>query len=169
MATKTKTYGSFSTRGGSERATTAANKGAILVDIHQKTRLIDADPQQSLSRIFPITTHSPHGPTQLYKSASPAGGISSTEIRNLDIVMNDDPKGEAITHFLRESVMPFQHLYEAIQALQNKYDCILTTRGVTQESVVFTSAVLLSHKGNCFFFKLFRVLFVDTLLPIMTP
>ncbi len=149
MPDKTKVYGVVSTKGGIGKTTVAANLGAILADMGQKTLLIDGDPQQSLSRIYDVTEQAPFGLTQLYKSANPQDCISRTSIDNLDIVLNDDPGGDSgvIPTFLRESVTHFQHLYVALQNLEDYDYVLIDTQGaksVIQESVIFASDVLIS-------------------------
>jgi len=145
-----KTFGVICTKGGVGKTTVSANMGAILADMGQRVLLVDADPQQSLSRVYPIDIKANFGLTQLYRNATPEGCISKTVIHNLDIVINDDPGGDngAITNFLRESVTHFQHLYVALQAIRDQYDYILIdtqgAKGIVQESVIFAADVLLS-------------------------
>jgi chromosome partitioning related protein ParA len=145
-----KIYGVICTKGGVGKTTVTAFTGAILADMGQRVLLVDADPQQSLSRVYPIQTKAPFGLTQLYRNANPEGCISKTGISKLDIIINDDPSGDngAITNFLRESVTHFQHLYFALQAIADQYDYILIdtqgAKGIIQETVIFTADILLS-------------------------
>jgi chromosome partitioning related protein ParA len=145
-----KTFGVICTKGGVGKTTVSANMGAILADMGQRVLLVDADPQQSLSRVYPIDIKANFGLTQLYRNATPEGCVSKTVIQNLDIVINDDPGGDngAITNFLRESVTHFQHLYVALQAIKDQYDYILIdtqgAKGIVQESVIFAADILLS-------------------------
>ena len=145
-----KTFGVICTKGGVGKTTVSANMGAILADMGQRVLLVDADPQQSLSRVYPIEVKAAFGLTQLYRNATPENCISKTIITNLDIVINDDPAGDngAITNFLRESVTHFQHLYVALQAIRDQYDYILIdtqgAKGIVQESVIFAADILLS-------------------------
>lgn len=121
-----KTYGVICTKGGVGKTTVTAFTGAILADMGQRVLLIDADPQQSLSRFYSIKDQAPFGLTQLYRNANPDGCISKTNIANLDIIINDDAGGGngAITNFLRESFTHIQHLHAALQTICDQYDCI---------------------------------------------
>lgn len=145
-----KTFGVMCTKGGVGKTTACANLSAILADMGQRVLLVDADPQQSLSRVYPVETKAAFGLTQLYRNANPDGCISKTVISNLDIVINDDPGGDngAISNFLRESVTHFQHLYVALQAVRDQYDYIFIdtqgAKGIVQESVIFAADILLS-------------------------
>jgi chromosome partitioning related protein ParA len=146
MPAKSKIYGIICTKGGVGKTTITANLGAILADMNQRVLLVDADPQQSLSRVYPLEYQAPFGLTQIYRSANANQCISKTNIPNLDIVINDDPQGEHITTFLRESVTHFQHLYVAMQALDYDYILIDTqgAKGIIQESVIFAADILIS-------------------------
>lgn len=145
-----KTYGVICTKGGVGKTTVTAFTGAILADMGQRVLLVDADPQQSLSRFYPIKAQAPFGLTQLYRNANPEGCISKTTISNLDIVINDDSGGDngAITNFLRESFTHIQYLHAALQNLSDLYDYILIdtqgAKGIIQESVIFAADILLS-------------------------
>jgi chromosome partitioning related protein ParA len=145
-----KTYGVICTKGGVGKTTVTAFTGAILADMGQRVLLVDADPQQSLSRFYSIASQAPFGLSQLYRNANPEGCISKTTISNLDIVINDDSGGDngAITNFLRESFTHIQHLHAALQTLSDQYDYILIdtqgAKGIIQESVIFASDILLS-------------------------
>lgn len=147
MLTKSKIYGIVCTKGGVGKTTLAANIGAILADMGQRVLLVDTDPQQSLSRHYQITEHAGFGLTQTYRSASTHGCISKTNIPNLDIILNDDPQGEHISTFLRESYTHFQHLRVALESLTD-YEYVLIdtqgSKGIIQETVIFAGDVLLS-------------------------
>lgn len=144
-----KIIGTICTKGGVGKTTVTANIGALLADMGQRVLLIDADPQQTLSRFYPIFEQAPFGLTQLYKSANAAKAISTTSIPNLHIVIGDDNKSEGvIPAFLRESVTHIQHLRAALHALSDLYDYVLIdtqgASGIIQESVIFAADVLLS-------------------------
>lgn len=149
MPAKSKIYSVICTKGGVGKTTIAANIGAILADMGQRVLLVDADPQQSLSRVCPIETQADFGLIQVYRSASTAGCISKTNIPNLDIILNDDPHGEHIVAFLRESYVNFQHLYVALVRLivrlahsPLKIPPLMSSRRVSMR------VILLSRKSN---------------------
>jgi chromosome partitioning related protein ParA len=146
MPAKAKIHGIICTKGGVGKTTIAANLGAILADMGQRVLLVDADPQQSLSRVYSIKQKADFGLIQVYRSASVAGCVSQTTIPNLDIVLNDDLHGEHITAFLSESYVHFQHLYVALQELDYDYILIDTqgAKGKIQESVICAADVLIS-------------------------
>lgn len=145
-----KIYGIVCTKGGVGKTTTGANTAAILADMGQRVLVIDTDPVQALSLLFPLSYKADFALTQLYRTANPENCISKTIYPNLDIVINDDPGGDSghIVNFLRESVTHFQHLHIAVQTLKDNYDYIFIdtqgARGLIQESVVFASDVLFS-------------------------
>lgn len=146
MPAKPKIYGVICTKGGVGKTTITANIGAILADMGQRVLLVDADPQQSLSRVYPLEQQAEFGLIQVYRSANPTGCISKTAIPNLDIILNDDPHGQHITAFLRESYVNFQHLYVALQTLDYDYILIDTqgAKGIIQESVICAADILIS-------------------------
>jgi len=146
MPAKSKIYGIICTKGGVGKTTITANLGAILADMGQRVLLVDADPQQSLSRVYNLEHQAEFGLIQVYRSASTLSCISQTAIPNLDIILNNDPHGEHITSFLRESYVNFQHLYVALQALEYDYILIDTqgAKGIIQESVICAADILIS-------------------------
>ncbi|HMW73436.1 MAG TPA: ParA family protein, partial [Cellvibrionaceae bacterium] len=144
-----KIFGIISTKGGVGKTTLTANLGAILADMGQSVLLIDADPQQTLSRYFDITEAAPFGLTQLFKASNPARTISKTSIPGLDIVICDDKKADgAIPGLLRESITNYQNLSVALRQVEGQYDYILIdTQGTThtiQDAVIYAADVLLS-------------------------
>ena len=149
MNYKSKIYGIVCTKGGVGKTTTSANLGAILADMGQRVLLVDADPQQSLSRHYPIDTVAPYGLTQVYSTADATDCISQTCFPNLDIILNDDPGSEGkIPSVLRKSITHFQHLRHALEQLDGTYDYIVIdtqgASGIIQESVIMTADVILS-------------------------
>lgn len=80
-----------STKGGVGKTTTAANIGALFADFGMRTLLIDADPQNSLSKYYALEHRTPHGLTSVIQR----GGVvtedcvSRTTRPNLDIIVSD--------------------------------------------------------------------------------
>lgn len=146
VQSKPKVFAIINTKGGVGKSTLAANLGAMLADMGKSTLLVDTDPQQTLSRTYP-NTPAKAGLIQLYRSASTEACVSKTCISNLDIVLNDDPRGDLITSFLRESVTHFMHLKNALRNL-NGYDYVVIdsqgAKGTVQESVIFAADMLIS-------------------------
>jgi chromosome partitioning related protein ParA len=144
-----KCIGIMSTKGGVGKTTLTANIGAMLADMGQKTLLIDADPQQSLSRFYSLREKAPFGLTHLFKTCNPAKTISRTSIEGLDIIIGDDKKVDGeIPSLLRESLANIQNLSAAINQLGDDYDYVLIdTQGTTnimQDAVVYAADLLLS-------------------------
>lgn len=144
-----KIIGIISTKGGVGKTTLTANLGAILADMGQRVLLVDADPQQTLSRFYKIREQAPFGLTQLFKSSNPAKCISTTVIDSLDIVIGDDKKADGvIPALLRESFPNIQNLAAALHQLEHQYDYILIdTQGTShniQSAVIFAADQLLS-------------------------
>ncbi len=149
MNYKTKIYGIFCTKGGVGKTTTCANLGAILADMGQRVLLVDADPQQSLSRHYPLAIPATYGLSQVYTAADATDCISQTCYPNLDIILNDDPGSEGkIPTVLRKSILHFQHLRHSLEQLDGTYDYILIdtqgASGIIQESVIMAADVIIS-------------------------
>ncbi|MCF6236940.1 MAG: ParA family protein [Gammaproteobacteria bacterium] len=144
-----KKYALVSTKGGVGKTTLTANLGGILADMGQKTLVIDADHQQSLSSYFKLSHKAPGGLHQLVTSASAEDCISRTEIPNLDIILSDDPE-KTINTWIRQSSSHFQYLHAALLKLDDQYDyIIIDTKGADgtgelQEMAIRASDVLLS-------------------------
>lgn len=151
MSSDTKRFGVISSKGGTGKTTTIANLGGILADLGLRTLLVDTDHQGSLSRYYPISKAASAGITQMIQRADATGCIGHTSIKNLDIVVNDDPKGDRgglIIPFLQESTGHVLHLNYALDKLNGAYDVVLMdTRGasgIVQESVILAATELLS-------------------------
>lgn len=143
-----KVYTVYGTKGGGGKTTTCCNLSAVIADMDQRVLLVDCDPQQSLSRIYPVREKAPYGLTQTYKAASTTGCISKTSIKNLDIILNDDPVGDGtIPAFLRESLYNFYNLMTAINTVRDQYDYVFIdtqgAKGNIQESAILAADVLL--------------------------
>lgn len=75
MPANPKIYGVIRTKGGVGKTTITANSGAILADMGQRVPLVDADPQQSLSRVYPVEQQAEFCLTQVYRAASTVVGF----------------------------------------------------------------------------------------------
>jgi|GEM_PF-207997 len=144
-----KIIGIISTKGGVGKTTLTANLGAILADMGQRVLLVDADPQQTLSRFYTIREQAPFGLTQLFKSSNPAKCISTTVIDGLDLVIGDDKKSDGqIPTLLNESLANIQNLAAALHQVKQQYDYVLIdTQGTTHkilDAVVYAADQLLS-------------------------
>lgn len=84
-----------STKGGVGKTTLAANLSALLADIGYTVCMIDADPQASLSKYYPLSYIAPGGLVELALNINPDDSIiSKTIYPNLDIVLSNDPSGQ---------------------------------------------------------------------------
>lgn len=144
-----KIYGVISTKGGCGKTTTSYNLAAILADCGQRTLLTDADPSGSVSQFVRVTERAPSGLSQVYRTATAEGCISKTNIKNLDVIVNDDNSSDSeVANFLRQSITHYHHLKIALQELEDDYDyVIIDTQGSTgliQESVIFACDIILT-------------------------
>ena len=146
-----KIYASISTKGGVGKTTLSVNLAAILADMDQRVLLIDTDPAQNLSKYFNVPFPAEAGLTQLITRADPTGCISNTGFSGLDIILNDDSKGEKggpILPFLRESSSHILYFHFGLQKLADQYDTIIIDTqgagGLVQEAVILASDELIS-------------------------
>ncbi|ODS23546.1 hypothetical protein AB835_08005 [Candidatus Endobugula sertula] len=142
-------YSIVATKGGVGKTTTVVNVAGMIADIGQRALIVDGDPQKSATDYFEITELAPHGLIQVFKSASTDGCISKTAIPNLDIILNDDIKGDSgeIPTFLRKSMTHCMRLRFALEALKDQYDYIIMDsqgdQNVVQESIILASDSLI--------------------------
>ena len=134
-----KTITVCSTKGGVGKTTLTANLGAIIADTEYRVLLIDADPQPSLSSYF-VVDQSPDstGLTDLLtsdKRISPA----HTSVKNLDIIVSDDPTGSLETQLLYAADGRLR-MHKGLQHIDGYDFAVIDTRGAT--GVIVESAVL---------------------------
>jgi chromosome partitioning related protein ParA len=146
-----KVYSLVSTKGGVGKTSISVNLAAMLADLRQRVLLIDTDPAQNLSKYFNIPFPAEAGLTQLITTVEPEGCISHTGFSNLDIIVNDDSKGDKggpILPFLRESSSHVLYFHLAIQKLAHDYDYIIIDTqgaiGLLQEAVILASDEVIS-------------------------
>ncbi|MGM8228379.1 ParA family protein [Cellvibrio sp. ARAG 10.3] len=146
-----KIYAVIGTKGGTGKTSTSVNLASIFADMNQKVLLIDTDPAQNLSKYFNIPFPAEAGLTRLVTKADPTGCISQTGFPNLDIILNDDAKGDKggpILPFLRESSSHIIYLNLALQTLNGEYDYIIIDTqgagGLVQEAVILAADELIS-------------------------
>ena len=146
-----KIYAVIGTKGGTGKTSTSVNLASILADMQQRVLLIDTDPAQNLSKYFNIPFQASAGLTQLITRAEPAGCISHTGFPRLDIILNDDAKGDKggpVLPFLRESSSHIIYLNIALQKIAGDYDYIIIDTqgagGLIQEAVILAADELIS-------------------------
>lgn len=146
-----KIYAVIGTKGGTGKTSTATNLASIFADMKQRVLLIDTDPAQNLSKYFNIPFPADAGLTRLITRADHTGCISQTGFPNLDIILNDDSKGDKggpILPFLRESSSHIIYLNLALQKLSNAYDYVIVdtqgASGLVQEAVILAADELIS-------------------------
>ena len=143
--------GIASNKGGSGKTTVATNFGQALAARGKRVLFIDGDGQQSLTNLFRHTNRSKFGLTQMITSGSAENCITNTNNAIIDLVINDDPAGEAggaISSFLRRSANNHAFLSIACESVQDDYDYIIIDThgsiGTFQESVVYASDLILT-------------------------
>ena len=134
-----KTITVCSTKGGVGKTTLTANLGAIIADTEFRVLLIDADPQPSLSSYYAVD-QSPDstGLTDLLSSdkrISPA----HTSVKNLDIIVSDDPTGSLETQLLYAADGRLR-MHTGLQRIDGYDFVVIDTRGAT--GVIVESAAL---------------------------
>ena len=134
-----KTLTVCSTKGGVGKTTLTANLGAIIANTEYRVLLIDADPQPSLSSYYAVD-QSPDstGLTDLLTSSKrpiPA----RTSVKNLDIIVSDDPTGSLETQLLYAADGRLR-MHTGLQRIDGYDFAVIDTRGAT--GVIVESAAL---------------------------
>lgn len=117
----------LSTKGGVGKTTLTANLGALFADMGLRVLLIDADPQGSLSKYYPLQYTSPNGLVNMVmKGMISDSHISQTNISNLDIILSDDREGVLQT-WLMSRVGTGTRMSNALRSpyVNENYDIVL--------------------------------------------
>ncbi|MDE2050724.1 MAG: ParA family protein [Gammaproteobacteria bacterium] len=134
----------LSTKGGVGKTTTAANLGGFIADAGLRVLLVDLDVQPTLSSYFTLVKRASCGIYELLalNEARPERLISYTRIRNLDLILSNDERGELNSLLLHapDGRLRLRHLR---QVFERDYDLmLLDTQGA--RSVLLEMAVLAS-------------------------
>ena len=118
------------TKGGVGKTTLTANLGAIIANPNRRVLLVDADPQPSLSSYYDIEkTPETTGLTSLLTTHTqpvPA----RTSVKNLDIIISDDPSGALENQLLHAPDGRFR-MAAALDRIQGYDFALIDTRGAT--------------------------------------
>jgi chromosome partitioning related protein ParA len=127
-------------KGGCGKSTLAMNIGALCADFELRALLVDADPQGTISKWFPLRHTAPEGLQSLLQSgAASAAHISKTSIKHLDVIRSDFEPADVAwfeTHMRRDV-----HLKYAMRNnfIFDNYDVVIYdsqgTQGALQEAV----------------------------------
>ena len=136
-----------STKGGVGKTTIAANLGGLLADLGYRVLLVDADVQPTLSSYYPIHSEATRGVFQLMVSGDNRNVVSSTAVRNLDLVVSNDPTGQ-LPNLLLHAPDGRSRLKYLLDRFDSEYDLILLdTQGsvsALQDAAVLASNLLIS-------------------------
>ncbi|MDH5181006.1 MAG: ParA family protein [Gammaproteobacteria bacterium] len=136
-----------STKGGVGKTTLTANLGALLADLGQRVLLVDADVQPTLSSFYPLVSLAEKGLCGLITEATLDDVVSLTQIKNLDLIVSDDPQG-ALQNWILHSPDGRVRLKHLLCMFDNSYDVILIdTQGAVgplQDAAVLAADLLLS-------------------------
>ena len=140
-------------KGGSGKSTVTANLGGVLADMGFRVLLIDADPQASLSKYYPLRTLAPNGVVEFMlddlSEENIKSTISQTDFPNLDIVVSNDLSDDVRTTVANRVDRGFLFKSRLTHPYINQnYDYVLIDTqgavGPVQDAVIFASTILLS-------------------------
>jgi len=136
-----------STKGGVGKTTLTANLGGVLADSGYRVLLIDADPQPTLSSYYIIENKAEYGLKEFLINSTTDNTISQTAIKNLDIVISNDPDGK-LRDWIRDAPDGRVRLKHILTFLDNQYDFVLIdTQGAVgplQDAAVAAADFMLS-------------------------
>ncbi|WP_020406847.1 ParA family protein [Hahella ganghwensis] len=137
-----RSFGIIGTKGGTTKTSTVANLGGLIADLGHKVLAIDGDGQQSLSAYFQIAERAPHGLLHFITKANPEGCISKTNIKNFDVILNDDPDNK-LRNWFQQAGSHFEYLKFGLAQVDKLYEydyILIDTKGESdgpfQESVI---------------------------------
>ena len=147
------TLGIVGTKGGTGKTTVTANIGGMLADMGFRVLMIDAAPQASLSKYYPLHYVAPNGIVELLLADNSENTISSTVSNtvypNLDIILSNNLSDDVrinVQNRIDRAVLLRSKLVHPF--IQTNYDIvIIDTQGAVgpvQDAVVYASTMLLS-------------------------
>lgn len=126
----------ISTKGSVGKTTLIIHLSGYLASIGKKVLLVDADSQQSLSRFFDFEGLDPNianaGFGKWFTGECRVSEVilKTANHRNIDIIVNDDPKKYLVSKFLRDNAGAVFQLASMLKPLKYEYDYIfLDTEG----------------------------------------
>ena len=134
----------ISTKGGVGKTTAAANLGGFAADAGLRVLLLDLDVQPTLSSYFELEARAPAGVYELlaFNERDTDRLVSRTAIRNLDLIVSNDDKGQLNTLLLHAPDGRLR-LRNLLPVFRPHYDLVLIdTQGA--RSVLLEMAVLAS-------------------------
>ncbi|MGX5056694.1 ParA family protein [Enterobacter asburiae] len=148
MHSKTKVLPVVSTKGGEGKSTQSANLAGFLADAGIKVLIIDGDhAQPTASSIFPLEYEAPGGLYELLMQTAdlsvPESLISRTSIKNLDIIVSNDPRNFLPTAMLNAPDGRVRLRNALSHPLFSSYDVIIVdsqgSRSVMSELIILAS------------------------------
>jgi len=136
-----------STKGGVGKTTVAANLGGLLADLGYRVLLVDADVQPTLSSYYGLRSEALGGIFELLVSGDTKSVVSSTVIRNLDLIISNDPTGQ-LPNLLLHAPDGRTRLKHLLDCFEREYDLVvLDTQGsvsALQDAAVLAADLLIS-------------------------
>jgi chromosome partitioning related protein ParA len=136
-----------STKGGVGKTTIAANLGGFFADAGKQVLLVDADVQPTLSSYYPIRRQAAGGLFEFLVAGDCANAVSSTVIRDLDLIVSNDTTGQ-LPNLLLHAPDGRTRLKYLLDHFEPRYDVvIIDTQGslsALQDAAVLAADLLVS-------------------------